>query len=901
MSLEDLTGKTLGQYQLRQLLGMGGMGAVYRGVQLNLKREVAVKVLAPMLAKQPGYLKRFNREAETAASLEHRHIIPIYDYGTQGAVSYVVMRLLTGGGLDDRILHRGTSAPILPSLGETADLLDQLASALDYAHARGVIHRDIKPSNIMFDDEGSAYVVDFGIAKLLHATSALTGQGTTMGTPAYMAPEQWRAEDVGPASDQYSLGIMTYVLVTGKVPFEAPTPYALMHKHLNERPTPPQLVRPNIPREVADVLNRAMAKDAGARYDSIKAFAEAFRAAVQSQAGQPTGYFTHSDYTLPPIGMRDLANRPTEDQFGVSQPSSAFANRSTSPPIAQAASEPADHRAGASTATHPVARLQQAVRQRPLLYGLSTLAVVVALAAVLFLVLGGGGGQQSMPGSSGRDAATNTPANGYAAVPLTGTAAADAAASAPAIALESSATPARTAADTPTPAATPTATPTNTPTSTPVATEAQLPLMILADTPTHTVTKTPTNTPTDTATPTETPTSTPTATPTETPTPTPTPTQTHTPTNTPDLQATAIAMLNERLTATAASWTDTPTPDLEATVQAQLEAALTATAASWTDTPTATETSTSTTTPTATLTPSATPTSTPSRTPTHTPTPPRAPTTRPSRTPRPTSTPGIPPECVGFLTPRLSVGDQGCVSDSEPNNLRDYPESPNAHAQIPSGGVFTVLDGPECTRGTVTVWYYVNYNGIEGWTAEGSARTSTYWLSPLPCPYQAGDIGAEIDGTVLEVTREGHNLNARVNPSTDASVLYKLEWGDRVLWSGEDTQNDGYRWLKVKIYGNRTAYIAYDEDWVVERDPYQTTPRVAVGRTVRITWEGDEMHLRTAPGVITSNGVKTLHEGETLTVIGGPIFEDWFMWWELRLPDGLSGWAVDVPGWWQVQ
>jgi serine/threonine protein kinase len=167
MSVDNLSGQTFGQYELKELLGAGGMGAVYRAYQKTLKREVAVKIISTALSQEPGYRERFFREAETAAALEDPHIIPIHDFGTQGAISYLVMRLLTGGSLAEHLKQRST----LPSLGEVAKLLGQLASALDYAHAQGVIHRDIKPSNIMFDNQSTVFVVGFGAVNLAQATT----------------------------------------------------------------------------------------------------------------------------------------------------------------------------------------------------------------------------------------------------------------------------------------------------------------------------------------------------------------------------------------------------------------------------------------------------------------------------------------------------------------------------------------------------------------------------------------------------------------------------------------------------------------------------------------------------------------------------------------------------------
>lgn len=296
MSLDNLSGQMLGQYELRELLGVGGMGAVYRAYQSSLKREVAVKVLPPSLAAQPGYAERFIREAETAAALEHPHIVPIVDYDTANGISYIVMRLLTGGTLAERLAQRSGR---LPSLGEISELLRQMASALDYAHSQGVIHRDLKLTNVMFDSQGNAYLVDFGIAKLLGG-AGLTSTGMALGTPSYMAPEQWRGEEVTPAADLYALGVMTYQLVTGRAPFEAPTPYALMHKHLHEEATPPQALRAGLPEAVTPVLQRAMAKEAHERFATAAAYAQAFDEVIRGKRGETTQFLTFAMASTPP-------------------------------------------------------------------------------------------------------------------------------------------------------------------------------------------------------------------------------------------------------------------------------------------------------------------------------------------------------------------------------------------------------------------------------------------------------------------------------------------------------------------------------------------------------------------------------------------------------------------------
>ena len=816
MNFYDLSGRSFGQYQIRALIGQGGMGAVYRGYQTALKREVAIKILPPQLAGQGDYLARFTREAETIARLEHSHIVPVYDYGIHESICYVVMRLLTGGSLEDRLGRCGGDITRLPSLHEIARLLDQLAGALDYAHQRGVIHRDIKPNNIMFDNQGNAFLVDFGIAKVVYASTVLTGTGNTMGTPPYMSPEQWRAETLTPASDQYALGILVYALLTGKPPFDAPTPYGFMLKHLNDLPTPPTELRSDLPPALVAAVERALAKNAADRFPTVTAFAQTFAQAVPNVPAEATDFFTIPVTSLVP---------ETPPSAPVSTPPAA-------PP--DSLSSVAWNRPVATTRPSPWTRL---VQQRERRVGMKTLGAVIGILAVGVLALAFSG----FLGGKGSSSPGTAPGAGSALV--------------------ASATPTQSErAD--------------------ITTVPTLPAIPQHSSPT--------------------PTESPVPSPTETPLPSPSAT------DTPDLPATADALLIQRLTETATQWTATPTPNIEATVRA----AMTGTAFAWTDTPTPTASATPTATPTVTVswTPSHTPSETPSATPTALPTatPSSTPTPFPTSTPWPTVTAardGIPSECSSFLTPRLIAGQQGCVSDSEPNNLRPFPESADVTGQIPSGGVFTVLEGPECTRGTMTVWYYVNYQGTLGWTAEGSKRLMTYWLSPLPCPRDPSQSSLipPLNGTVLEVTEAGNSLNIRSSPSTASGTkIDAIDWGDRVLWTGNTEQGDGYTWYEVILYSGRTAYIVADARYTTPRDPSQTTPGIHVGAQIRITHAGDDTHLRNGSSVIRSSEVQTLYENDTLIVIGGPAYSEYFLWWELRLPDGRTGWAVDVPGWWVV-
>lgn len=289
----DLTGKTIDKYFISAFIASGGMAAVYRASQTNLSREVAIKVLPTAMAEDPTYVARFLREAETAAKLEHPHIIPIYDYGSEKGLNYVVMRLLTGGTLTERMKARQDSEHPLPSLGEIARLLRQLAGALDHAHAMKVIHRDVKPSNIMFDAAGTPFLVDFGIAKLIATTAeSLTETGVPMGTPIYMSPEQWDSLPATPAIDQYALAVVIYRLVTGDAPFRSDTPYGLMQKHLAS-PVPPVTNHPEpMATQLHAVLNKALAKEPTDRYLNCIAFADAFEVAIQDDTTPANGFFT---------------------------------------------------------------------------------------------------------------------------------------------------------------------------------------------------------------------------------------------------------------------------------------------------------------------------------------------------------------------------------------------------------------------------------------------------------------------------------------------------------------------------------------------------------------------------------------------------------------------------------
>jgi serine/threonine-protein kinase len=261
-TLELLRHETLGEYEILAELGRGGMATVYLAHHIALDRKVAIKVMAPALIDE-GLAERFRREARTAAALNHPHIIPIYGVYERSTLLYFVMKFVAGQTLD----------PILRTLGHlpvkmARAILAQAASALGYAHRRGVIHRDVKPANIMLDDEGWVVMTDFGIAKAPSATG-LTLTGVTVGTPAYMSPEQCLGKEVTGASDQYSLGVVAYELLTGQKPFTATTAMAMMYAHFNEEPTPLRELRPDIPEDLEATVLRMLAKAPDQRWPKI--------------------------------------------------------------------------------------------------------------------------------------------------------------------------------------------------------------------------------------------------------------------------------------------------------------------------------------------------------------------------------------------------------------------------------------------------------------------------------------------------------------------------------------------------------------------------------------------------------------------------------------------------------
>jgi len=283
MNAEALIGKMLGTCKLQEVVGQGGMGAVYLAQQSRPRRQVAVKVLLPSASltshQRAAFLERFRRETDAAASLEHPNILHVHEYGERDGFAYLVVPYISGGTLRDVMEHEGQ----LP-LPKALNYLEQVAAALDFAHERGVIHRDIKPANILMTPEGRLLLTDFGLVKIIAEGQTqqlrLTGAGAPVGTPDYMAPEQVVGNTVDGRSDLYSLGVILYQMLTGTTPFQGETPMQIAAQQLQSPPPSPGLLRPDLPVAAEQVLLRAMAKRPDDRYASGHEFAGAFRASL---------------------------------------------------------------------------------------------------------------------------------------------------------------------------------------------------------------------------------------------------------------------------------------------------------------------------------------------------------------------------------------------------------------------------------------------------------------------------------------------------------------------------------------------------------------------------------------------------------------------------------------------
>jgi uncharacterized protein YraI len=592
MQNDPLIGQVIdGRYEIKEMIGRGGMAVVYRAYQPSMERVVAVKVMSPDISGGEQFIERFKREARIIARLEHPHILPIFDFGEYNGQVYMVMRLLESGDLKDWMRSHQFTAD------EARILITRLASALTHAHDAGVIHRDLKPQNVLMDNSGNPYLMDFGIAKAMGATNQMTATGTIMGTPSYMAPEQWRSEMVDARTDIYALGIIAYALLTGHLPFEADTPFSLMYMHFDQYPQPLELLNSTLPATVTEVIFKAISKNPADRYASAVEFAAALDDAIQhpekrfAALGLSPDFATFLAGIEHETGVSDSVGQVTRARPGIYNEPTAMLGEETLEELAKKS------RGGGL----PIPGL---------VLGLLLLGIIVA---GLFFVFAGGDGDENGGGDVTEVAEIASPS------------------ATPTDASTLTETPAPTNTDTPIPTDTPTETLTPTPSEPmaavrvsrgliyvePSTTAAELtvapegsdleilgvspdgqwyqveflgqtgwifaqqvdvsgpvqeaPVIVPSETPTPTPTDTPTETetpsPTATFTPTETPSPTPTSTYTETPSPTPTSTYTETPS--PTSTFTPSPSPTETFTPTQ---TPSPTPNVATAVSCILRA-----------------------------------------------------------------------------------------------------------------------------------------------------------------------------------------------------------------------------------------------------------------------------------------------------------------------------------------
>ena len=395
MPSEEIVGQILGHYRIIRPVGYGGMATVFLAQDIHLQREVAIKIFRPQSAKSADFLRRFTREAQVLARLDHPNILPIYDYGEQNGLAYLVMPLIVNGSLKDLLqVHKVLPPP------QALLLAGQILQALQYAHERGFIHRDIKPGNMLFKEDGTLLLSDFGLVKVLSADGGNTsllesasqvGQSAS-GTPQYMAPEQIKGQ-ASPLSDIYSVGVVLYEMLTGTRPFTADNVMGIWMKHLYEPPRPLRQINPQIPPQLEAVVLRALEKDPAKRYQHPADF---FQALVQTTL--PTQVTMQEDPSDPTTRLPESTSVASAD---TSSTTVQGQQAETPPPVSAPRSSPTIPEFGTATAVTSSATQSMPATNHSRLTRRSLMLVSIMLLVILSLVAGLGvfllSGQHSSP------------------------------------------------------------------------------------------------------------------------------------------------------------------------------------------------------------------------------------------------------------------------------------------------------------------------------------------------------------------------------------------------------------------------------------------------------------------------------------------------------------------------
>jgi len=408
MEQQTWIGRSLnGRYKIDSMLGQGGMSAVYRATDPNLKRVVAVKLIHPHLSTDDEFIYRFKREAAAVAAFRHPNIVQVYDFNNDGEVYYMILEFIPGETLQDRLKHLKSSDTKMP-VQQAIKIILNVCDALSYAHKQGMIHRDIKPANIMLDTHGQAILMDFGIVKILDETTH-TSTGAVLGTARYMSPEVIRSEMPDERSDLYSLGVTFYEMLSGDPPFNADSAMSLLMRHLNDPVPDLNSKRQDLPPELIRIVNKALEKDRDDRYRSASEMAGDLRRllAALETGSAPTA--STSPKTDPAIAetkrTAEKAPKKTEDStepWNIPTP----AQGNTAPDEQTVLDEPREAPEPVKSEPKKVAKPAQATFASPLVkYGLIGIVVLFIAAAGIFAMNNTSG---SKPENGSADFVTQT-------------------------------------------------------------------------------------------------------------------------------------------------------------------------------------------------------------------------------------------------------------------------------------------------------------------------------------------------------------------------------------------------------------------------------------------------------------------------------------------------------------
>jgi len=382
-------GNVVGNYKVIDKIGEGGMGAVFKGVDLMLEREVAIKMLRPELASQPQVVERFRSEAVTLAKLNHPNIATLYSFLRQGEDFFMVMEFVRGETLDSLIRRSGA----MPC-DRAITLLCQALEGIDHAHRMGIVHRDIKPANMMLTETGTLKVMDFGIARVL-GTSRMTKQGNIVGTIEYMSPEQVRGQETDARSDIYSLGILLYEMVTGRVPFSSDSEYDLMKMQIEDAPPPPRVFSDQIPQGVEQAIMRSLAKRSEARFQGAAEFRNVLLSAIGMPVAptrvigtlplaSPSGTPSPVPFADQSIGAYQISEQPKETRLAVGASTAGSSDQMKQTRLADQQST------GGVYASFPTSASSVPAKSNiKLLIGIGAVVLVVIAGAIVFLLTSG--------------------------------------------------------------------------------------------------------------------------------------------------------------------------------------------------------------------------------------------------------------------------------------------------------------------------------------------------------------------------------------------------------------------------------------------------------------------------------------------------------------------------------